>query len=486
MTDSDQTRTKVTLKDSSGTSDAGIPSKPLFNVSVPFDDQQNQLPLNELDANSIMPNQIYIEKVPPGYIAQLRSEISILNRKINVLKEENKKSKLNTIRSSEIAFIKSQIQYYHSEDSTLQIQDLMNRYTETMRNNSALKALCLNLEKRIVFEEQKRSTFLEEIHLLSNTYNLNESIILQPPKFNRPNDSSGHIEQLEIQRLSQRLQVLQNQLNEIQNEPNYEMNAFAFNEIVKSAQIESNLKQMGTNEFKEEIELLKQEVKNSNDKINMIINENSKKRKKMENKSHQFYQEEKQQAENFQLQVQKYKEKIIKDNDKIEALRSKLEKVQSENHLIYKEIDRINDLPKPKRYLPTNGNEEEEISNSNEIDESESENLEDMQVNQANKQLEFTLNQQILQLRNEIHDLNQQYFFMKSNINESQKQKLKIIRSLDEKYQKNLEKIERFKFENSIAPTSKDKEDINNITQMISKIHGSIEEISASLIQDNI
>ena len=180
----------------------------------------------------------------------------------------------------------------------------MNRYTETMRNNSALKALCLNLEKRIVFEEQKRSTFLEEIHLLSNTYNLNESIILQPPKFNRPNDSSGHIEQLEIQRLSQRLQVLQNQLNEIQNEPNYEMNAFAFNEIVKSAQIESNLKQMGTNEFKEEIELLKQKVKNSNDKINMIINENSKKRKKMENKSHQFYQEEKQQAENFQLQVQ--------------------------------------------------------------------------------------------------------------------------------------------------------------------------------------
>ena len=163
-----------------------------------------------------------------------------------------------------------------------------------------------------------------------------------------------------------------------------------------------------------------------------------------------------------------------------------MEKVQSENHLIYKEIDRINDLPKPKRYLPTNGNEEEEISNSNEIDESESENLEDMQVNQANKQLEFTLNQQILQLRNEIHDLNQQYFFMKSNINESQKQKLKIIRSLDEKYQKNLEKIERFKFENSIAPTSKDKEDIYNIPQMISKIHGSIEEISASLIQDNI
>lgn len=488
MTDSDQTRTKITLKDSSGTSEgAEIPQKPLVNVSIPFVDQQNQIPPNEPENDNVLLNKIYVEKIPPGYIAGLKSSISILNRRISVLREEYKKNKLNIIRSSEIALIKSQIQYYHSQDSIIQIQDLMNRYTETMRNNSALKALCLNLEKRIAYEEQRRSILIEEINLLDNSYNLSETVTIEPPKINKLEDLPDKAEQLEIQALKQKLILLQNQLKEIQSEPNYEMNAIAFKEVVKSVQMESNLRQIGTNELNEEIENLKKELNNSNDMINMITNKNMKKRQKSETKSHEYYQKEKEMAENFQIQVQKYKEKIIKDNEKIESLRGKLERIQTENQMIYKEIDRINDLPKPRKFINdmNNKEEEEDLSSNNENDNSESENFEDSQINQANKQLLITLNQQIFQLRSEIHDLNQQYFFLKTNINDSQNKKIKYIRSLNEKHQKNLEKIEKIKLKNRVAPTTKDKEEIDSISQILTKIHGSIEEINSSIIGDN-
>ncbi|KAK8891355.1 hypothetical protein M9Y10_028563 [Tritrichomonas musculus] len=487
MTDSDQTRTKITLKDSSGTSEgAEIPQKPLVNVSVPFVDQQNQNLQNNVETNNILFNKMFVQKVPPGYIAELKSAVSILARRKNALQEEYKKIKSNTIRSSEIAFIRSQTQYVHSQNSLIQIQDLMSRYTETMRNNSALKALCVNLEKKISYEEHRRSSFIEEMHLLENTYNLNESVHLEPPKLNQPDDSIGRAEQLEIQRLINRLQILHNQLREVQSEPDYETNTIAFKEIVKSIEMKSNLRQVGTKELKEEIDNLQQTLNHSNDMIDMIISENSKKRRKMEAKSQQYYEEEKNMAEKFQNQIQNYKEKSIKDNKKYDSLRSKLEKIQSDNQSIFKEIDRINDLPKPRKIIPIADNNIEEDMNDNDDEESsESDKYDESQFNQTNQQLVFTLNQQIYQLRSEIHDLNQQYFFLKTNVNDSQNQKLKQIRSLNEKYQKNLERIEKIRLEKKVAPTDQDKEEADSIAKILDKIHGSIFEINSSLIGDN-
>lgn len=191
-------------------------------------------------------------------------------------------------------------------------------------------------------------------------------------------------------------------------------------------------------------------------------------------------------AEKFQNQIQSYKEKSIKDNKKYDSLRSKLEKIQSDNQSLFKEIDRINDLPKPRKITPIADNNIEEDMNDNDDEESsESDKYDESQFNQTNQQLVFTLNQQIYQLRSEIHDLNQQYFFLKTNVNDSQNQKLKQIRSLNEKYQKNLERIEKIRLEKKVAPTDQDKEEADSIAKILDKIHGSIFEINSSLIGDN-
>ncbi|OHT09878.1 hypothetical protein TRFO_04414 [Tritrichomonas foetus] len=470
MTDSDQTRTKVTLKDSSGTSECPeIPQKPMANVSMP------------LVENSPSPPRLFFQKPPPGYLAELKSSISILLKRKSALAEELKRIQIDTVRPAEIAFIRAQTQYYSSQNHTMRFEDLMNKFAETKRAACALKALCITLEKRIANEEIKRADYIKESDLIISTYDFND-VKLKAPKITEPvsTDFQGRTNQLENQRLDQRLKTAQNHIKEINNEPDYEMNSIALKEIIKATEMQSNLNMTGIKELKKEIEELTQMANQNDDLVDMKFSENSNKRRKIELNAYKQYQKEQKLAEEYQNKIKAFQEKNRKDNDKIEHLRAQLDKSRSETQIILAEIERVNNLPKPKKFEPIESENDAESNSSSTISEND-----DYLLTNSNQQLEFTLNQQMFQLRCQVNDLKQQYNIIKLSANDKQNYYQNQIYSMNLQYQKNLEKINQLKHKKSKNDID-DPNHMNNINNLLTKIHGSIEEISTSFFGDKL
>ena len=466
MTDSDQTKTKVTLKESSTTSEsAKIPQKQLQNVSV------------ELGDNSSTPPKIIFNNYPPNYIPELRAAISALSRKKEVLLDEHNRLKMNTIRPAEIAFIKAQTQFYSSQNHTFEFEDLMNKYIETMRASSALKALCNNLERKIENEELRRSDFIAESNILEHTYNF-QDVVLKPMNFYQL-DEEGRMEQLEIQRLTQRLTTIHNNLKELNKEPDYQTNMIALEEIIRSNQAKSNLNMIGLQEINKEIQKMSVILNQNEDLVDIMISENSNKRRKIESKSHINYKNEETKAQEFQQKVKEFQDELEKDSDEIETIRSKLNKLISENYSIDNDISRIKSMPKPVVY--NTDSDDDDYNESEKDSSSQNDDNDDFYILQSNQQLEFTLNQQAFQLRSQVNELNQQYHNLKIAAVDKQNRIIRNIQKLEIELQNNKRKIKRMNQNKSNKKvTIADFDEVGSINELFSKINESIDEISSS------
>lgn len=476
MIDSDHTKTKITLKESSGTSEsADIPQKPMVDISVPLVDLNNENFVQNNHPISIK------QQYKPNYIPELRASISILSQRKEALIQEYKRVQMHTVKPSEIALLKAQTQYYNSENTNNQIQDLMSKYIEMTRGISSLKSRYRILEKQIAYQEVLRSELTQDINTLDKLYdteNWGNSINARLTEF----DTSTIFKKIDIQKLTDKIAYFHKQIQTIHQTKDYEKASTAFDEILKSAKSQSNFNLLGTKEIKDEINQLKSTLEESEVQLSRVAKavDNYKKRVKQAEESR--YIEEKKAAENYQKQIDNFKTKDIKKNNKISTLRSQIEKMQSENLLINREIDRLSSLPKPKLFQ-----ENEELHTIDNSEDSENEDAnDDFAIIQANERLKYTLNQQVIQLKMEINDLNHQYSMLKSNILNNQKRRLKEIDELQGTLQGNYVEIEKTMMAKKLKLNKEDSRDLNIIHSLFKNISGSIEGIQASFFRDAI
>jgi hypothetical protein len=205
-----------------------------------------------------IPKPFFQDRDHAAVITELKLDVLSRQQRLDLLKVESARIRREMIRPSELAVIQAQVRATTSETSLTTISSLMTAYAEEMRAISALNAICIDTEKRLVNERKLREEIIRETEDISRA---NGGIDFDPPE-NRPKAPSNSVSADDITFQEGKLASLRSELLHCKTTSSRTPSS-VLSVVINGLERQSSLNSLGVSELRAEIDQLNQRAEES-------------------------------------------------------------------------------------------------------------------------------------------------------------------------------------------------------------------------------
>lgn len=321
----------------------------------------------------------------------LEAEIKSLKAEYNLLVKQKNKMKENIVQESELLSLKSQIFYQFGEKLGDNLKNIQNHYLETLHSIHSLESQCDLFERMLQEEHSKREKMLQENNEISDLLNFSQFTLSMPSIDHSSILFSGKEEIQYIdsfnqdQNLRQDILSLQEKLAKVRSDlasadivkPSFTVQTEASIEFFKSAQAQWQIKGLGLQSYRSEIQMLQKIVTEKE----LAIKETTKQIEELQNRLSCIQNSEtndsKQEPTKFETRVNNFKISISEMENQIEDLSKRTQKTAESIEQINHELD---NLPISIQHLTSTLTERTSFQSSYEEEEDENSNFEEEKV----------------------------------------------------------------------------------------------------------
>ena len=391
---------------------------------------------------------------------KLEMVVATLNQRLQSLRLEAQKVKENVVSQGELTVLKAETRTNLSTANSIRLNDLINLFTETMRDVSAASATCDTLEQMIDEEIRFREQFVNESATVANALCFDE-YHLRLPHLLSQNVKPVNDTDIDASRCEQRITEIRGEIATIESSINFSsIESTAALEMARSTESQWNLKSAGTFSLRNEIQRLQKYLADGESQVRDLEQANESERARFDEFVNASTQDVTQMDERLRQASEEWGREVAQLDEQCRQLQMRVKMAAASYDRICAEIVELDSA------------EHGDLSDSGEDFEDEEEDV-PVQTPQQ-------LTDEKVSLEKEIHDLEKKYKHAKSAVKKKETSLKTSIRSLNARYH-HLKEEQKLRAGSLLSQHSDSSYLQKEIASLIQKIDGSITELRSDL-----
>ena len=399
----------------------------------------------------------------------LQIEVASLKKRKEMLIEQHNQVRKNMVSIGELEQMKANIRSNLSTTQSIQLSDLMNEYSEVIRENCNLVATCDIIQKMIAKETKNRENEIEKAKKFAECVDFTSFLYSLPQisNGNVENDSKkNNIMKTEIAQLQHKLDGIRKEMMSCDIiVPPSTMFCEAAATFTRKTETEWQIRSLGAAQLREQIKNLQKQVVESNSYLKKTEDKIMDDRAKLSLLQVTSSENESKTNAKCDMNLMRFKSEMLEIDQNIQQLQRNISVSAETYEKIMKEIQKLE---------TQNTGKDENID----YDDSEEDKIEYLISKYAqetgDKIISSDMIKKKVELEKEVQKLSEKYKKEKKYIKRKEAMMLKQINSLTNRYSSNKQILEKQKIEYFKGKESKLEKEMNKI---IDNINNSIVQL---------